>query len=467
MPSFYPHHLPWQLPLTPPDHFGPYSDSQEAFCSSSATMYGLNNLDLRYSMDLQDKYGYNKPVSVQRELYTDHASAPSNGFSAALSRREHYGTGVPVLPPIRIPENTVDDSIVQHQSVSTSHAAQPQAQPKEEKVAGGVAAHLDYQIEQMIEFVAEMAQGMYDLFESRFCLADIDISRSVQPSASVTPAFRKYVSQILTSTRLPSSTILLALHYLATRMTMLSTQGVYTSSTGHLYHMLTTSLMLASKFLDDNTFQNRSWAEVSHISTSDLNKHEMEWLVDIQWNLHIDSNDPQGFSAWLKQWERWQAKKVEMSMEALKLTAVDTALRLQLTSHKYMPPTPVYTPSYSEPMFSRSSKDRSPTHWPQWPPIRTISPPSAGHSGPATPDWYGKQGMMGYGQPPSTYSSRPLPPLNVLASSNQSSYYGSYQQHYNPSPWNTHNTPCGCGQCSILHDRYSMVHNYGIQPVAG
>ena len=466
MPSFYPNHLSRQLPPTPPEYSGPYPNSGGAF-SSSTGVYGLNNSDTRYSMDLHEKFGFGKQSLIQQEPYIENAHVPSAGFSMALGRRDHWANGAPVLPPIRIPEHTMNNNILQHQPISASQVHQAQAQPKEEKPAGGVAAHLDYEMEQMIDFVAEMAQGMYDLFESRFCLADIDISRSVQPSASVTPAFRKYTSQILTSTRLPSSTVLLALHYLASRMTILSAQGIYTSSTGHLYHMLTTSLMLASKFLDDNTFQNRSWAEVSHIPVADLNKHEMEWLVDIRWELHIDAKDPQGFSAWLKQWERFQAKKVEMSMEALKLTAVETAMHLQLGQQKYMPPTPVYTPSYSEPMFGMGGKDRSPTHWPQWPPIRTLSPPSANPSGPATPDWYGKQGAMGYGPLPLAYPNRPLPPLNLFSSSNQSPYYNSYQQNYNPSPWAIHNAPCGCGQCSSVHDRYSMAHNYGAQTVAG
>ena len=436
-------------------------------CSSSTGIYGLNSSEARYALEPPEKFSFSKQGPAQREPYIEHNHVPSAGFSSVLGRRDHYGNGAPVLPPIRIPENAMENNLMQHPSISASQIQQVEVQPKEEKVAGGVAAHLDYEMEQMIDFVAEMAQGMYDLFESRFCLADIDISRSVQPNALVTSAFRKYVSQILTSTRLPSSTILLALHYLATRMTMLSTQGVYTSSTGHLYHMLTTSLMLGSKFLDDNTFQNRSWAEVSHIPVADLNKHEMEWLVDVHWDLHIDSKDPQGFPVWLKQWERWQAKKVEMSLEALKLTSVDTTLHMQLSSHKYMPPTPVYTPPYSESMFNMNIKDRSPTHWSQWPPIRTLSPPSAGHSGPATPDWYGKHGAMGYGPPPLAYASRPLPSLNILPSSNQSPYYTSYQSQYNPSPWATHNTPCGCGQCSILNDRYSMTNTYGAQTVVG
>src|SRR5699024_8529153 len=100
---------------------------------------------------------------------------------------------------------------------------------KEEKPTGGVAAHLDYEMDQMSDFVAEMAQGMYALYSTKINLSDIDFARSVCPGTSVTPQFRKYVYQILSSTRLPSSTILLGLFYLASRMRMLSSIKVYTA----------------------------------------------------------------------------------------------------------------------------------------------------------------------------------------------------------------------------------------------
>lgn len=462
MPSFYPSYQQRQLPLTPPEHFGFYNNTSGSFCTPSMNSYGTSCNDFRYGSDGQNPSIYGKQPYANRGSYPDHVP----GFSSALERRENvYGTiAPPILPPIRIPESAMKNQAV-HQTLPAVRE-QAVAEPKEEKPAGGVAAHLDYEMEQMIDFVAEMAQGMYDLFESRLCLADVDLSRSVQSGSSVSASFRTYVSQILTSTRLPSSTLMLALHYLATRMTMLSSQGVYTSSTGHLYHMLTTALMLASKFLDDNTFQNRSWAEVSHIAVTDLNKHEMEWLVDIGWDLHFDPTDIQGFNGWIKQWERWQAKKVQLSMEALKLTAMDN-MRMQQSAHKYSPPTPLYTPPFSGSSFNFGVKDRSSSHWQQWPPIRTLSPPSANPSGPTTPEWYAKHSIGNFGQGPHNYSSRPLPPLHLAPGYNWSPYYGNMSSHYSASSWGGHGVGCGCGCCSFPQDSHSMAHSYGIQPVAG
>ncbi|KAJ4150780.1 hypothetical protein LMH87_011515 [Akanthomyces muscarius] len=123
---------------------------------------------------------------------------------------------------------------------------------------GGVCAVLDYEVDMMAEYVAEMA------------------TRLVTPDATVSSPFRKFVTQILTSTRLPSTTILLGMNYLAKRINAMKGQGgPYKASEGQVWRYLTVSLLLGSKFLDDNTFQNRSWSEVSGISVAELNSLEL------------------------------------------------------------------------------------------------------------------------------------------------------------------------------------------------
>ncbi|MCJ1244747.1 hypothetical protein MMC30_001947 [Trapelia coarctata] len=485
MPSFYPSNLPRQLPLTPPDYYNPHQNCMTgALQLTASSFYGHGGADTRYGIDGRDKFGYTKQpvypaiVPSTHTAYTKEVdSQGTSNYIAPFAHSENaYGhIAPPVLPPIRIPDRgNTNIEQVYHQNNHTQRI-QPQAQPKEEKVAGGVAAHLDYDMELMVDFVSEMAQGMYDLFQSHICLADIDISRSVQPSASVSAEFRKYVSQILTSTRLPSSTVLLGLHYLSARMTMLSSNGIYSSSTGHLYHMLTTALMLGSKFLDDNTFQNRSWAEVSHISVAELNVLEMDWLIGINWDLHIDSADQSGLPAWMVKWSDWQTKRVEITLDSLKLTPLDSSLQRQHSLNKQLPPTPIYS-TYADSMYSMVSKDRVQSIWQapreQWPPVRNMterSPPSAPESGPNTPDWYARQGFAGYGQA-ATQSMRNIPalqPLQVHPSSTQSPYYTPYAQQFTPSPWSGHGMGCMCGYCLPYHDRFSMGRAYGAQTVAG
>ncbi|KAK8070031.1 hypothetical protein PG994_006647 [Apiospora phragmitis] len=151
---------------------------------------------------------------------------------------------------------------------------------------GGVCAVLDYEVEIMAEYVAEMAM------------------RVVLPETPVTVAFRKFVSQILTSTRLPSTTILLGMNYLAKRVNTLKHLGrTFKTNEGEVWRLLTVSLLLGSKFLDDNTFQNRSWSEVSGIPVQELNRMETEWLVHMHWSLYVNLDESGDYNAWLSNWK--------------------------------------------------------------------------------------------------------------------------------------------------------------------
>ena len=384
----------------------------------------------------------------------------------------YAGVNAPLLPPIRVPDRSLDD----HQHLR-SKRTQPTSQQIPEKAVGGVAAHLDYEMEQMADFVAEMAQGMYTLYESRICLADIDIIRSVNPNVLIPPAFRKYVLQVLSSTRLPSTTILLGLYYLATRMTMLSVSGRYTTGSGQVYRMLVTSLLLGSKFLDDNTFQNRSWSEVSNIPVSELNVLEIEWLLAINWDMHVKYDDPQGFQLWHKHWERWQIKNVEISMDSLKLTPLDPGITRQGSLNKQFSQSPLYPTLYKDATFSTAIKEHLQLQWQtpchdQWPSLRVrtdYSPPSAPETGPTTPDWYGHFGSYAFGTNSRKYNTRTTPLSTHSLSSNGQfpGYQTQYTPQYGPNAWNNHGAHCGCVYCIPHHDRYLMASGFGPQPVAG
>ena len=487
MPSFYPNALPRQLPLTPPEFYGTYPNSSAAPLRSSVPeSYGQTGNDSQYGMDGPEQYGYGKQPIHQSAVpgmrappMKEHEHHVTSSFNVRpLHHESAYGLGpAATLPPLRIPDRSMDTA---HTLYQNQRAVRPpiQVQPKEEKASGGVATHLDYELEQMIDFVSEMAQGMYGFLQSTICIADIDMSQSVLPKTTVSASFRNYVQGILNSTRLPSSTILLGLHYLAERMALLSARGVYSSTTGHLYHMLTTALMLASKFLDDNTFQNRSWAEVSKVPVKELNTLELEWLLDIQWNLHIEFADPKGFSAWFQRWNLWQAKQAESTLDSLKLTPLDGNIRRQRSLNKQLPPTPLYTPPYSD--FTSDLRDHAQTYWQtprhaDWPAYRSsrdeYSPPSAPTTGPTTPDWYGRI-APGYPVGSGHYIGQ-IPESQITLPSSMSTTFPSgygpmgHAPQFNPYSYGGHGLGCMCGYCLPHHDRYSMAHGYRAQTVAG
>ncbi|TKA42975.1 hypothetical protein B0A49_13995, partial [Cryomyces minteri] len=227
-------------------------------------------------MGAHNEAGYNR--------YAEHFEQTPALITPAAGAWTQYNepTGAPILPPLQSQVHgrpTKDDTDLQYRRQQRVEQSQPP--PKEEKVAGGVSSKLDYEMETMTDFVSEMAQGMYALYKSQICIADIDLIRSVLPGTSVHPSFRKWVSQVLCATRLPSATILLSLYYLSVRITMLSKAGPKTPVEGQSYRLLTISMIIGSKFLDDNTFINRSWSEVSGIKVAELNRLELEWLQDI------------------------------------------------------------------------------------------------------------------------------------------------------------------------------------------
>ncbi|KAL8692507.1 MAG: hypothetical protein Q9218_002481 [Villophora microphyllina] len=481
MPSFYPFGMSHSTSLTPPGFFEPYPGEKRG--NEYTPIYSV---DQNLPTSRYDSYGLER---YSLACNPDHTFAPLTQTSSGKDNEFRATRGVKALDErISCAYNPPNATVlaadrVQHQQLSKPHqlpsaASLPTPPEKEETATGGVAAHLDYEMEQMTEFVVEMAQGMYDLYESRICLADIDIIRSVNPKASVAPAFRKYVLQVLSSTRLPSSTILLGLHYLATRMSLLSSEGRYPTDRRQIYHMLTMALLLGSKFLDDNTFQNRSWSEVSNIPVKELNELELNWLVSINWSMHVDPEDPQGFMLWFSHWKRWQAKRYGRTPKPPQLRSIDINVqRLPRTSEAQWSPSG-YLPFRSDTSFGSVKSNgcdlsawhvRSNDQWPSTQSKIDTPPPSAPETGPTTPEYYESVAGPGPTHRTQPTSGRALHLASHTHSSafQQTPYQPSYPRSYIPPAWNGHFTNCNCMCCVPYPDRYQSAPGYGLQPVFG
>lgn len=66
---------------------------------------------------------------------------------------------------------------------------------------------------------------------------------------------------------------------------------------GSEYRLLTVALMLGNKFLDDNTYTNKTWAEVSGINVAEVHIMEVEFLSNMKYNLFTSADD----------WSKWQS----------------------------------------------------------------------------------------------------------------------------------------------------------------
>ena len=108
----------------------------------------------------------------------------------------------------------------------------------------------------------------------------------------VLPEFVAFVQKLLETTQVSQSVIVLSLHYIWRFKQLMAVVG----PAGSEYRIAVVGLMMANKFLDDNTYTNKTWAEVSGIPLADINHTEAEFLRGIAHNLYVDLNT---YTSWL------------------------------------------------------------------------------------------------------------------------------------------------------------------------
>lgn len=337
--------------------------------------------------------------------------------------------------------------------------------------SGGVCAVLDYEIDQMTEYIADMAQ------------------RIVLPTTMVTPSFRKFVQGLLTSTRLPSTTILLGMNYLARRMNLLkaaprtSLKPGEKLGEGSVWRMLTIALLLGSKFLDDNTFQNRSWSEVSGITVKELNTREQEWLEAMDWNLYVNLDESKDFNAWIQSWEEWRAAKNLQRKATLDRLAPMPLAPIDTNVQRARPYAQVFnayaktTPPRDRPQPTYHA-GYDPNTWSSYP-TPQLTPPSAPDSALNTPEYMSMSATGGaprwndwavYNQVSRSYQPQNHPayvPPQVAPQLTPFTPYGNHYGHY-VNIWD--HSPADCLRGCSMHTKqqpYFMNIGYGQPIVAG
>lgn len=476
MPSFYSRSTGrTQLPLTPPE-YGPshYAGTQampyhQALSTQPGTGHGSSN-------------GYYDPFLQEWTYPRDEPSHffPPNG-SVTVG---NFGKLAPILPPLvstRPPtfDPPMANDLAFQPRHDSCHTDGQHAQSKAEKPVGGVSATLDYDMETMTDFVAEMAHGMYALFNTNICVADIDMMRSIQPGMNYqTPdaPFRKWVHQVLCATRLPSATILLSLQFLTMRMQQLSRGDQRSRPHYQRQRMLTVAFILGSKFLDDNTFINRSWSEVSGVEVKVLNFMELDWFQAMDHRLHREPAEHQGFNSWHDHWKNFEHAA---DQRKVKLSPIDTSVQFQkavLSSYS----APVFNNQPKQTLYTRPQAAAEPMRQYDTPPYSQYdhawlyprsasdgSPASAPHTGPTTPEYYSAAGPLptpwsgngGYSRRtmfgfPAVQSSVPQTQTQAAMSATLTAPNQEPSLRYVQS-YNGHRGDCRCFQCC-----YSSPRNY-------
>lgn len=115
------------------------------------------------------------------------------------------------------------------------------------------------------------------------------------PDAIPSIGFRKWVITILSTTQVTQNVVLLALLFI---YRLKDYNPNVSGKQGSEFRLLTIALMLGNKYLDDNTYTNKTWAEVSGISVQEIHVMEVEFLSNMRYNLFTSESD----------WKRWHTK---------------------------------------------------------------------------------------------------------------------------------------------------------------
>ncbi|KAK9900251.1 hypothetical protein P389DRAFT_207787 [Cystobasidium minutum MCA 4210] len=106
-----------------------------------------------------------------------------------------------------------------------------------------------------------------------------------------TLSFSRFCNDILTTTQVSQSVVVLALYFVS----KLQTRHSIEPRPGSEYKLAIASLMLANKILDDHTYTNKTWSEVSGLPLDVLNGAEVEFLQGLDFDLHVSHT---AYKAW-------------------------------------------------------------------------------------------------------------------------------------------------------------------------
>lgn len=472
MPSFIPRSLAMQqMHLTSPDYVPAYSSNACA---------GMQYLPPPPPYSAH-------PQSTMRSENVAHGYADRYGQQqtpAPATYHQHHGylnppPGLPipnniVAAPRLLPIQTYPPSV---HSKEPTFLPEPAPSANEDKAVGGVSARLDYDLDMMADFVANTSHNLVAKWLPRKGMA--------HPLLSST--YRKWVLQVLSATRLPSSTIFLSLYYLSKRVAALGSGSYHQFDEHAVNRILTVSLIIGSKFFDDNTFINRSWSEVSGIDVKHLNEMEREWLLSISYHLHLDEEATQSCNRLRNVWDEYVVEQNrERTTQAMKLSPIETSFHA--SSH-------LSASNQSRMGFDqkRTFQDyRSPAQQSYYPGSASAqynnpwnrtgdSPASAPHTGPTTPEYYGlpaaanwstMDGAMdrsySYGRRTMFYG-RPAQPQSHAQPSMSSAhgYRSAFSPHNNHNyGWSTHGMMCNCSFCAGGRN-VPYYNNWAPQVVAG
>ncbi|KAG4306215.1 hypothetical protein PORY_000203 [Pneumocystis oryctolagi] len=145
------------------------------------------------------------------------------------------------------------------------------------------------------EFVAQIVCLIW--FETNITISSV-ISRAqelnlLSPASFPKAEFLSWNRDVLSSINVSKNVIFLALLFI---YRLKERNPTIRGKPGSEYRLLTIALILGNKFLDDNTYTNKTWSEITGIFVKEIHVMEAEFLANIHYSLLVSKT----------QWEDWQ-----------------------------------------------------------------------------------------------------------------------------------------------------------------
>ncbi|CAG8664725.1 33317_t:CDS:2 [Gigaspora margarita] len=131
--------------------------------------------------------------------------------------------------------------------------------------------------------------------------------------------FKNFCVQVLLQTQLSNTVVILSLKYV--QRFAKSGRSVNFGEEGPEYRLFTIALMLANKFLDDNTFTNKTWSEVTNIPVKEINRIELAFLECMDFKMYVSGSE---YSHWLECLKEYTKTQQQLYVHQRQRSSSDT-----------------------------------------------------------------------------------------------------------------------------------------------
>ncbi|CCH44792.1 PHO85 cyclin CLG1 [Wickerhamomyces ciferrii] len=242
-----------------------------------ATAYAYQPFDATHQ---QHGYmnGYQQPTYYQNQYVAQNVPQQPVYQQAPMMNVNQPIYGAPAPPPMvsapapnpYVPNNNYgynNGAYYQQQPQPVVQQQQQQPQQQQEAVTGGVSSVLDYDLNIMSKFTTYLAFRLFGRSDTK------------------NEKFASSIKSVLSATRLPLSSLILANYYLVQKYEV-DSYSFQQNSDEKIYQIVILALVMSNKANDDNTFTNKSWSDATGLNVKLINFLEVQWLDLIDWKLH-------------------------------------------------------------------------------------------------------------------------------------------------------------------------------------